>query len=131
MRDCLNDILNENCLLTLAHINQELRQRLPGKARIHDRTVARTLEGMLFPVKLARLLPAEKNRPDVIQKRVDYANWFICHAVLNHSGLSMNAAMTSGKQETKVEQEEGRGRAGKFVVKEEEMLRSHSPFQHQ
>ena len=29
MRDCLNDILNENCLLTLAQITQELRQRLP------------------------------------------------------------------------------------------------------
>ena len=48
MRDCLNDILNENRLLTLAQINQELRQRLPGKPRIHDRTVARTLEGCCF-----------------------------------------------------------------------------------
>ena len=27
MRDCLNDILNENCLLTLTQLNQELRQR--------------------------------------------------------------------------------------------------------
>ena len=36
MRDCLNDILNENCLLTLAQIDHELRQRLPGKPRIHD-----------------------------------------------------------------------------------------------
>ena len=40
MRDCLNDILNENCLLTLAQINQELRQCLPGKPRIHDRIAA-------------------------------------------------------------------------------------------
>ena len=40
---------------------------------------------MLFPVKLARPLPAERNRPDVIQKRIDYANWFMGHAVLNHS----------------------------------------------
>ena len=46
MRNCLNDILNENCLLTLAQINHELRQRLPRKPTIHDRTVARTLEGM-------------------------------------------------------------------------------------
>ena len=37
MRDCLNYIFNENYLLTLAQINQELRQRLPGKPRIHDR----------------------------------------------------------------------------------------------
>ena len=67
MRDCLNDILNENCLLTLTQLNQELRQRLPRKPRICDRTVARTLEGMLFRVKLARPVPADRNRPDVIQ----------------------------------------------------------------
>ena len=41
MKDCLNDILNDNCMLTLAQINQELRRRLPRKPRIHDRTVAR------------------------------------------------------------------------------------------
>ena len=52
MRDCLDDILNENCLLTLAQINQELRQRLPGKPRIHDRTVARTQ----MPLSISTLL---------------------------------------------------------------------------
>ena len=41
MRNCLNDILNENYLLTLAQINQELRQRLPRKPTIHDRKVAK------------------------------------------------------------------------------------------
>ena len=85
MRNCLNDIINENCLLTLAQINQELRQRLPQKPAIHDRTVARTIEGMFYRVKLARPLPADRNRLDVLQKRVDYANWFMLHAVMNHS----------------------------------------------
>ena len=85
MRNCLNDIINENCQLTLAQINQELRQRLLRKPAIHNRTVARTLEGMLYRVKLARLLPADRNRPDVLQKRVDYANCFMRHAVVNHS----------------------------------------------
>ena len=84
MRNCLNDILNENYQLTLVQINQELRQRLPRKPTIHDRTVARTLEGMLYRMKLARPLPVERNRPDVLQKRVDYANWFMRHAVVNH-----------------------------------------------
>ena len=51
MRNCLNDIINENCLLTLAQINQELRKHLPRKLAIHDCTVARTLEGMLYRVK--------------------------------------------------------------------------------
>lgn len=85
MKNCLNDTLNENCLLTLAQINQELRQRLPRKPTIHDRTVARTLEGMLYRVKLTRPLPVERNRPDILQKRVDYSNWFMRHAVMNHT----------------------------------------------
>ena len=103
MRDCLNDILNENCLLTLTQLNQELRQCLPRKPRICDRTVVRTLEGMLFRVKLARPVPADRNRPDVIQKRLDYANWFMGHAVVNHSvfidecGYNIWTARTHGR----------------------------------
>ena len=53
MRDCLNDTINESCLLTLAQINQELRQRLPRKLAIHDRTAGRTHEGMLYCVSEA------------------------------------------------------------------------------
>ena len=63
MRNCLNDILNENYQLTLVQINQELRQCLPRKPTIHDRTLARTLEGMLYRVKLARPLPVERKPP--------------------------------------------------------------------
>ena len=77
--------INENCLLTLAQIYQELRQRLPRKLAFHDRTVARTLEVMLYRVKLTWPLPADRNRRDVLQKRVDYANWFMRHAIANHS----------------------------------------------
>ena len=68
MRDCLEEIINENCLFILAQINSELRRRLPLKPQIHDRSVARTLDGMLFRVKLARPLPADRNRPDVTNK---------------------------------------------------------------
>ena len=84
MRDCLEEIINENCLFTLAQINNELRRRLPLKPQIHDRTVARTLDGMLFRVKVARPLPADRNRPNVINKRVDYATWSMNHAVMRH-----------------------------------------------
>ena len=77
MRDCQEEIINENCLLTRARINSELRRRLPLKPEIHDGTVARTLDGMLFGVKLARPLCADRNRPDVLNKRVDYATLFM------------------------------------------------------
>ncbi|XP_067017988.1 uncharacterized protein [Acropora muricata] len=103
MRNCLNDIINENCLLTLAQINQELRQRLPRKPAIHDRTVARTFKGIAYRVKLVRPLPADRNPPDVLQKRVDYANWFMRHAVVNHSifvdecGYNMRTARSHGR----------------------------------
>ena len=42
----------------------------------------RTLDRMLFRVKLARPLPADRNRPDVLNKRVDYGTWFMDHAVV-------------------------------------------------
>ena len=84
MRDCLEEIINENCLLALARINGELRRWLPLKPQIHERTVARTLDGMLFRVKLARPLLAVRNRPDVMNKRVDHATWFMNHAVVRH-----------------------------------------------
>ena len=84
MRDSLEQIINENCLLTLTQINSELRRRLPAKLEIHGRTVSRTLDGMLFRVKLVRPLPADRNRPDVLNKRVDYANWFMNHAIVRH-----------------------------------------------
>ena len=84
MKESLSDIVNENCLLTLSQINQELRQRLRNKHEIHDRTVSRTLQGMLYRVKQARPLPPERNRPNVIHKRYDYPCWFMRHAVVNH-----------------------------------------------
>ena len=41
MRDCLDDIINENYLLTIAEMNRELRLRLPHKPVIHVRAEAR------------------------------------------------------------------------------------------
>ncbi|PFX18414.1 hypothetical protein AWC38_SpisGene17218 [Stylophora pistillata] len=85
IRDFLHEIIDENCLLTIAEMNRESRLRLPHKPTIHDRTVARSLEGRLYRVKLVRPLPADRNRPNVLQKRVEYENWFMGHAVVNHT----------------------------------------------
>ena len=80
----LEDIIKENCVLTLSQINGELRRRLPAKPLIHDRTVARNLEGMLFRVKLVWPVPADRNRRDVLQRRQEYGNWFMNHAIMRH-----------------------------------------------
>ena len=85
IKDYQNNNLNNNCMLTLTQINQELRRCLLWKPRINDRTVARTLDGMLFRFKIARRQPAERNCPDVIQKRHDYTNWFMGQAIVSHT----------------------------------------------
>ena len=55
VRQCLQDIINEKCVLTQSQINGELKRRLPAKRLIYDhRTVVRNLERKLFRVKLVR-----------------------------------------------------------------------------
>ena len=83
MRDCINEILNENCLLLLQQINEELRRRLPAKPLVCDRTIGKTMDGMLISVKMARAVPAARNRPDVIERCYEYANWFMTQGVIN------------------------------------------------
>ena len=72
-----------SCLLTLTHINHEMTRRLPVN-EIHDCTVSRTLDEMLFRVELAWPLLAGRNRPDVLNKRVGYATWFMKYAVVRN-----------------------------------------------
>ena len=47
--------------------------------------MARTLDGMLFKVKQARPLPADRNRIDVLDRERQYANWFMNHAAPRHT----------------------------------------------
>jgi len=41
------------------------------------------MDGMLISVKMAREVPAARNRPDVIERRFEYANWFMTQGVIN------------------------------------------------
>ena len=54
IKECLSDIVNENCILTLSKINQELHQCLPNKPEIRNCMVSRTLQGMRYQLKLPR-----------------------------------------------------------------------------
>ena len=91
IKQCLNVIVDDNCMLTLTEINRELRRRLPRKPQIHDRTAGRTLDSMRVSLKLARPLPVDRNRPDVIQSRFEYANWFSIQAwsVIDECGYNI------------------------------------------
>ena len=85
VRRCLEAILNENCMLTWTAINAELQRRLPGKPVVSDRTISTHLEGMLFTRKLDHRVPAERNRQDVIERRHEYAHWFLEETNLHHT----------------------------------------------
>ena len=85
MRDSLENVVNENYMLTLTAINAELRRRLPEKPDICERTVGNHLDGMLYSLKLAYRRPTERNRPDVIERRHEYACWFLEEANLQHT----------------------------------------------
>ena len=85
MKQCLEAIVNENCTLTLEAINTKLEDRLPEMATVNVRTIAKHLDGMLYTLKLSRQLPAERNRPEVIQRRQAYSQWFLEDANLKHT----------------------------------------------
>ena len=85
MRQCLEAILEENPMLTLEAINRKLREEPPDRPHVHVRTVAKHLDGMLYTLKLAHTIPADRNRADVIQRRNEYAHWFLEEANLNHT----------------------------------------------
>lgn len=68
-----------NPLITLKQLNSLLRQNLPTKPVVTDKTVSAKLNGALYTTKLARDLPAGRNSPPVIQQRVDFCEW-ICSA---------------------------------------------------
>ena len=79
MRQHLEDIINENCVATVNQINGELWHRLPAKPLVHDRSVAQSLEGILFRVKLVRPFPADRNRCFAKKARISKLVHEPCH----------------------------------------------------
>ena len=103
MKQCIEEILNENPVLTLDGINRLLKERLPDKPRIHSRSVGKVLDGMLYTFKLVRRCPAERNRPDVIQSRREYAAWSLGEAIqrqivfIDECGFNVWTARSQGR----------------------------------
>ena len=99
VRQCLQDIISEKCVLTQSQINGELKRRLPAKGLIHDRTVAPNLERMLFCVKLVR--PVLADRTDITfckqgkKKETGSSIMLLCATMF----LSKSAVTTSGLPE--------------------------------
>ena len=60
-------------------------KRGPDRPHVQVGTVAKHLDGMLYTLKLAPTVPADRNRADVIQRRNEYAHWFLEETNLNHT----------------------------------------------
>ena len=71
IKQCPNNVVEDNCVLTLTEINRKLRRRLPRKPQVHDLTVGITLDSVLVSLKLTRPRPVDRNRLDVIQRRFE------------------------------------------------------------
>ena len=103
MVQCIEDIVNENPVLTLDGINRSLQERLPEKPRIHLQTVGKVLDGIIYTFKLVRPCPAERNRPDVIQHRREYSAWFLGEAIqrqivfIDECGFNVWTARSQGR----------------------------------
>ena len=128
-RDCLDEILNENFLLTLTQLNQELRQRLPR----NDLGSATALWQELWkeccfvsnwPVLFLRIETV------LMSFKTDWTmptgSWAMLWWTTVFS--QTNVGTTFGLQEITEEEEEGNGRTDRSVVSEEEMFLSQWPF---
>ena len=76
MKQVLEDIISENCTLSLREINENLQIRLPNAPKIGKTTIATTLEGLFFTLKKVTITPFERNSQSVKDARRENANWF-------------------------------------------------------
>ena len=84
MTRCIQRIVDEDCTLSLRAIITELRRQLPEKQQVYERVIGKHLDGILYSLKLSRILPANCNSPDVVEGRHEYANWFLEEANIHH-----------------------------------------------
>ena len=70
----------------------------------------------MFTLKLVRIVPKERNRADVIEKRRDYATWFMNYAILRNcvfiNECSYNVRTTRSEGMSRVGE---RAYAGRFA----------------
>lgn len=69
MRDFLVMLIEDLPSLTLREMNALMRATWPHKPQVNETTIARALSGMLISVKLCNDVPANRNRPDIVERR--------------------------------------------------------------
>ena len=84
MKDRLRVILDYNPLMTLRQMKADLQAAMPHKPEVSISTIARTLDGMMFTIKLAEDVPDARNAQRVLDMRAVYAQWFLEQGVVAH-----------------------------------------------
>lgn len=70
-------LIESDPTITLRGMVQAVRDIWPHKPRFCTSTLARALDGQMITVKLCRDIPQERNRPDVKEARLLYAQWML------------------------------------------------------
>ena len=84
MKNRLERSLQDNPMMTLVEMQQDLRQNMPQKPPVSISTIARSLDGMMFSMKMLEDVPDVRNSPRILQQREQYANWFMQTGVVSH-----------------------------------------------
>ena len=101
MCEAIVNIVEENTAFTLEQINAELRRRLPIKPQVSLTSLHRALCGQLITLKKLESVPAERDRPDVVDAREIHAEWFILNIdeviYIDESGFNLWTSRTRGR----------------------------------
>ena len=132
IRDCLNEILNENWLLTLTQLNKRLWQCLSQIPEICDRTVAEELRTNAVSYKTGQACSCAIKKPSWCHSEAT-GLYHLAHGPCCAGPHCLHRRMwlqylDCKKNEVTVEQEEGNGPKDLCVVSQEEMLLSQWPF---
>ena len=77
MKTAIADYLGSNLFLTSNEINFRLRANLPQKPTISIKTLSRSIDGLAYTLKLNRDSPAQRNAPETLAARKQYAEWIL------------------------------------------------------
>ena len=83
-------------------MSMELRLQFPD-CNVSDRTISRWLDGMLYTVKKVKPIPAERNKPEIIEERKSFATWFLEEGVnadciyVDETNFNLHTSRTRGR----------------------------------
>ena len=66
-------------------MKRDMEAALPHKPAVSISTISRALDGMFITLKLAEDVPEGRNSEATLDRRVEYAQWFLAEGVVAHT----------------------------------------------